>query len=143
MGPFSGLGIQVISAGKTLKLYSDPHDEPANEPRTRQRYIEAVTGATFKVKISLHKNFKLSNLKRSDAVRAVIYYDNDNGWQHPFVVDDICSAWSKGRPAEYKFQFITKFDDASQQWKEGETIFSPLDIGQIYTLIPLIVVFNG
>ncbi len=133
MSAFAGLSIQVISDGKTLKLYNDPDDEPANDPRTRQRYIEAVTGATFKVKVSLHRQFKLPSLKANDAVRVTIHYDN-SVWYYDFVVEDIRYAWSKGGPAEHTFWSIATFDEASQQWKEGATTFSVLNTSQLSIL---------
>lgn len=138
MGPFVRLHVQVISDGKTLKLYNDPDDEPANDPQTRQRYIEAVTGATFEVKVRLDEDFRLSNLNGTDAVRATIHYDN-SPWYHDFVVKDILTAWSKGKPAEHTFWSITRFDEGSQRWKRGATTFSALDISQSSGLVRSIV----
>lgn len=135
MDPFPGLSIHVISDGRALQLYNDPDDEPANHPWTRQRYVEAVTGATFRVRITLSKEFDLFSLQANDAVRVLISYDSQRPcWLNDFVVDDLRFKWSRGQPAECDFWYMIRFDETSQQWRQGATTFCALDTSRFLHL---------
>ena len=133
MRPFQGLSIQITSQSGPLKLHHDPDDDLSNEPCTRQRYIEAVTGATFKVKVSLHKAFELSSLGLDDAVHITIYYDGQKrGWYTDLTRATIVHQWSQGKPAEHTFSHISNFCQGTQQWKQGATTFGALEMSKIH-----------
>lgn len=132
MHPFRGLSVQVSTQSGLLKLHNDPDHDPINEPRTRQRYIEAVTGATFKVKVNVHKDFELSTLGLDDAVRITISYDNqERSWYTDLTRATIVHEWSRGKPAEHTFSHVSNFFPETQQWKMGATCFGALDISKI------------
>ncbi|CAF9915506.1 MAG: hypothetical protein ALECFALPRED_010231 [Alectoria fallacina] len=129
MHPFRGLSVEVTTQSGPLILHHDPDDDPSNEPCTRQRYIEAVTGATFKVKVSVHKNFDLSTLEYDDAVHIVIFYDGQKrGWYTDLTRATIVHERSKGKPAEHTFSHVSNFCQETQQWKLGATSFGALDM---------------
>ena len=133
MPPFRGLSLQVITQDGPLKLHHDPDDDPSSEPRTRQRYIEAVTGATFSVKISMHTGFELHTLGLHDAVKITISYDDQKpSWHTHLTRASIVYEWSKGKPAEYTFSRISNFCQETRQWKRGVTSFGALHMSKIH-----------
>lgn len=134
MGPFKGLNVEVISNNESLKHYEDPDDVPRKDSRVRQHYIEAVTGATFTVKVTLNKSFKLYGLKYDDGVRVSVIYDNQKPmWYHDLTVLHLRSSWNKGKAAEWTFGHISKFDEVSQQWKQGAMTFCALKTSKLST----------
>lgn len=133
MRPFRGLSVQVITQDGPLKLHHDPDVDPSSEPRTRQRYIEAVTGATFRVKISVHKDFELHTLGCCDAVQITISYDGQECyWYTHLTRASIVCEWSKGKPAEHTFSRIPNFCQETHQWKQGVTSFGALHMSKIH-----------
>ncbi|KAM0796727.1 hypothetical protein BDR22DRAFT_500816 [Usnea florida] len=129
MRPFKGLSVEIATQGGPLMLHNDPDDDPSNDPYTRQRYVEAVTGATFKVKVSLDKSFRLPCRGPDEAVHIKIYYDGQKrGWYQDLTCATIVKRWSKGEPAEQTFSHISKFCKETQQWKQGATTFGALDM---------------
>lgn len=133
MRPFRGLSVQVTTQSGPLRLHHDPDDDPSNEPRTRQRYIEAVTGATFKVKVSVHKDFELPNLVSNGALHITIRYDGQEpAWYTDLTRALIVNEWSKGKPAEHTFSHVSNFCPETQQWKQGATSFGALDMSKMH-----------
>lgn len=132
MGPFKGLDVRVISNTKSLKLYNGPDDVPTNDPRVRQHYIEAVTGATFVVKVTLDKSLGVYSLGPDDAVRVRINYDGQpTSWFYDFAVPQLLRTWSQEKLAEHTFHSISLFDRATQQWKQGATTFCALKTSEL------------
>lgn len=134
MSPFTGLDIQIISSGRALTLYADPDEEQDHnsKPMTRQRYVQATTGAEFQVKVSLNKHFKWHTLKQEDAVRVIVKYDNQNQtWYHDFARYAFYSARHKYHPVQYSFSTINRFDKASQQWIGGNLSFGALEASKL------------
>lgn len=122
---FKGVTVEVISQGKPLKLYDDPDGDPS--PRTPQRYIEAVTDAIFKVRITLSDKFSLYRLQPDDGVRLSINYDGQQlEWYKDFSTWELSQRWSKGQPAEHVFSHLSRYCNHSQQWTIGETTFGAL-----------------
>ena len=133
MRPFKGLSLQITTQSGPLKLHNDPDDDPSNEPLICQRYVEAVTGATFKVKVSLHKSFHLSSLGPDGAVHVTICYDGqERVWYMDLTRATIVQQWSEGNPAEHTFSHISNFCEETQQWKQGTTTFGALDMSKVY-----------
>jgi len=132
MGGFEGVDVHVISGGETLKLYHDPDTELNQGPRTRQQYVEAITGATFKVKVTISKQFQLFNLRPDDAVRASINYDGQKlDWFRDFQVQELRQVWRSGQAQEHNFTAFRSLCDQTQQWQEGETSFGALDTSEV------------
>lgn len=137
MGGFKGVNVQIVSGGEILKLYDDPDAEPEQDPRTRQRYVEAVTGATFKVRVTLSKHFRLHDLMPDDAIRLSIKYDGQGlEWYVDIVVKDIRQTWNEGERKEYDFTTLPSFCNHTQQWKQGDTCFGVLNTSEALRLSP-------
>ena len=133
MGPFKGLSVEIATQSGPLMLHNDPDDDPSSDPYTRQRYVEAVTGATFKVKVSLGKSFPLPCRTLEEAVHITIYYDGQKrGWYKDLTNATIVKQWSKGEPAEHTFSHVSNFCKETQQWKQGTTTFGALDMSEVH-----------
>lgn len=120
MDPFEGIDVEIISNGEVLTLYNDPDDEPSHNSRVRQRYIEAVTGATFEVKIHVDHRFSLLSLGKNDAVRATVQYDGTYTYGKSLLRDTHLGGVS------YTFTRIHNFCPETRQWKSGATTFGAL-----------------
>ena len=133
MRPFKGLSLQIITQSGPLKLHDDPDDDPSNDPYTCQRYVEAVTGATFKVKVSLHKSFPLGPMELDDAVHIEIKYDDQKlAWIMDFTRATIILRRSEGKSVEQTFSHITTFSEETQRWKQGATTFGALEMSKLH-----------
>lgn len=122
-----GVKVEVISNGQSLSLYDDPDAIGNEEPRTRQNYIEAVTGATFEVKVTLSDTFEMG---RCDAARASISFDGDKNGFYSEV--SRTPGW-KNRPLEDRqivFSRISQFCEGSGQWRSGKLCFGELAISK-------------
>jgi hypothetical protein len=136
MDPFEGIQVDVISGGKTLALYNDPDEEPSHNPRVRQRYVEAVTGAIFQVKLSITPAFILPSLGPQDAVRAKICYDSEaHGWYGDIAAWDITASMLRQESAAITFSRISHWCNETRQWKSGETTFGALVMGSHFLLL--------
>ena len=125
MDPFEGIDVEIISNGEILTLYNDPDDESGHNSRVRQRYIEAVTGATFEVKIRVDHRFSLLSLGRNDAVRAIVDYDSTHGYSKSLLMDPLLHNSGFGG-VSCTFTRIHNFCPETRQWKSGATTFGAL-----------------
>lgn len=125
MDPFEGIHVEVISNGEVLTLYNDPDDEPSHDPRVRQRYIEAVTGAMFEVRVRVDRRFNLFSLGRNDAVRVSIHYDSTHKYGKNLLIDPLLHN-SRSGGLSHSFTHIYNFCSKTGQWKAGATTFGAL-----------------
>ena len=126
MDPFEGIDVEIISNGEVLTLYNDSDDEPSHNSRVRQRYIEAVTGATFKVKIRVDHRFNLFSLVKNDAVRVSVDYDNTHKYGYNMLIDPLLHHSKSGSGLSYTFTNVYNFCPETRQWKSGATTFGAL-----------------
>lgn len=126
MDPFEGMHVEIISNGEVLTLYNDPDDEPSHDPRVRQRYIEAVTGAIFEIKIGVDGHLNLYSLGKNDAVRASIHYDSTHRYGDDLLVDALLNSSRFGGYVSRTFTHIHDFCPKIGQWKVGATTFGAL-----------------
>ena len=133
MYPFKGVSVEIATQTGPLTLHNDPDDDPSNEPYTCQRYVEAVTGATFKVKVSLRWAFPLRCMALDDAVHIEIKYDDQKlSWIKDFTRATIIQLRSKGKSVEHTFSHIATFSEETQQWKQGATTFGVLEMSKVH-----------
>ena len=125
MDPFEGINVEITSNGEVLTLYNDPDDVPSHDSRVRQRYIEAVTGATFEVKVRVDHRFTLFSLGRNDAVRASIDYDRNYKYGKNLLIDPLLHN-SRSGDVSCTFTRIYNFCPETRQWKSGATTFGAL-----------------
>lgn len=124
MDPFQGIYVEVISNGEVLTLYNDPDDEPSHDPRVRQRYIEAVTGAVFEVRVRVDRHFNLFSLGKNDVVWAKIDYDKTHLYNGDLLINPLLHRY--GGSVSCTFSHINNFCPKEGQWKIGATTFGAL-----------------
>ena len=129
MDPFKGILVQVISDGQILSSYDDPDTSDNENPYQRQRYIEAVTGATFAVKVIITDQFNFCHLSRKDAV-AVSFRVDGLSWDLGYYQTRkyIEKGFEAGEPCCFEFDKFTHFSDKTGQWMESEYSFNALKI---------------
>ena len=125
MDPFQGIHVEVISNGEVLTLYNDPDDEPSHDPQVRQRYIEAVTGAVFEVRVRVDRHFNLFSLGRNDVVWAKIDYDKTHIYGDDLLINPLLHS-SRSGAVSRTFSHIDNFCSKEGQWKTGATTFGAL-----------------
>ena len=125
MDPFEGVNVEIISNGEVLTLYNDPDDEPSHNARVRQRYIEAVTGATFVIMVHLDHRFSLFSLGRNDAIWATVQYDSTHSYGKYLLIDPLLHN-SRFGGVSCTFSRIYNFCSETRQWKSGAVTFGAL-----------------
>ena len=110
-----GVKVEIISDGVTLPCYEDPDTEPNETERLSRHYIEARTGATFEVKVSLANKF---DMRSCDMVEAVATFDGDNGRRKQI------STSTKERV--FLFAGLTRFCSSTRSWRRGDLSFGEL-----------------
>ena len=130
MDPFKGILVQVISNGEILKAYNDPDSSENENPYQRQEYIEAVTGATFAIKVIITDQFDLRNISRKDGMIVDLTVDGlDWGHGYYFTREMIDDEWGTGNPYTCDFDEFTHFSDKTGQWMKSEYSFNTLKLG--------------
>ena len=139
MDSLQGLRIEIVSDGKGLDLYDDPDvaDESVN-PYARTLYVEAITGATFSVRVTFTKDFQYFNLGYSDAVSLEVHYDGSGGTK-TLISGRRCRQRSADGRQDFAEMISTtwSFCRTSQQWSVGNPCFGDLIIGEYHqSVIP-------
>lgn len=125
--PFKGVEVEVISNGQSLPLYDDPDAAENDELRTRQNYIEAVTGATFSIKVTLSEEFEMG---RCDAARISMTCDNSERTSHKDVMAGSQRRIGPLQDRQVVFCRMSGFCQDSGQWKSGKYCFGKLVMGE-------------
>ena len=130
MDLFKGILVQVISNGEILKSYNDPDARDNENLYQRQRYIEAVTGATFAIKVIITDQFGLRKIDRKDGVNVQLTVDGFH-WGHSyyFTRENIEDSWRRSIPCTFHFHEFAHFSDKTAQWMKSEYSFSALKLG--------------
>ena len=134
MDPFKGIEIQILS-GQALKLYDDPDAHEIEDDRTRQLYVEAITGATFSVKVTLTNKFDISALRPTDAIRISLNLDGRCSCGYHFSRADIESNRLRGQVTESTFAGHRQCDAKTGQWTRSDFSFGALELSTLNTSI--------
>lgn len=131
MDPFRGILVQVVSNGQILESYDDPDASDNEKPCQRQQYIEAVTGATFAIEVSITDQFDFRNIRRKDGINVRLTVDGFD-WGDCCCYstrEEIEDDWRTGEPCTFDFDKFTHFSDTTGQWMESEYSFNALKFG--------------
>lgn len=131
MDPFKGILVQVISNGEILKSYNDPDASDNENPYQRQQYIEAVTGATFAIRVMITDQFDLRKISRKNGINVHLTVDGfDWGWSsYCSTREAIEDKWRTGEPCTFNFDDFTHFSDKTGHWMKSEYSFNALKLG--------------
>jgi len=117
-----GVRIEVISNNQSLNLYADPDAEEREDTAVPAHYVEAVTGATFKLRVTLEKDFVRGPC---DAVRVGVRYDGEDR-RHTLLL--LKSSMRHDRVAT--FSEIRSYNADLGRWQRGRTAFGQLSTSQ-------------
>ena len=132
MDPFNGIIIQVISNDNALRFYNGPETAENEDVYTRQRYIEAVTGATFWVKIMLTNEFDTGPLDNEDGVQVLINFDGlDPSWHQHLTKYELERGSRQGLPRIFEFKDISHFSPETGTWMRSAYTFGSLQMSKL------------
>lgn len=117
-----GVRIEIISNGSVLPMYDDPDAAEMDQTSTPQHYIEAVTGATFSVRVVLTPAFVKGPC---DAVRVVVGFDGNQG-----NCMDLLKGGVSPPLREAHFSLFSLWDFAKGHWSGGTPSFARLDTSE-------------
>ena len=125
MDSFNKIKVEIISDHQSLQLYDDPEASKRDKYFTCWNYVEAVTGAEFKVKITLSKLFELSFC---EAVRVAVAFDASEEYDgFDIRRSKLMEKFSGGSDYIVEFDGLTTFCEHSKQWKRGNLAFGALE----------------
>ena len=129
MDPFEGILVQVISNGQILDCYDDPDISDDEDPYQRQQYIEAVTGATFTIKVIITDQFDFCHISRKDGIVVILNVDG-LGWDHGYNTtrETLEKRFRAGTPYTFPFDDFTHFSNKTGQWMKSEYSFNALKL---------------
>ena len=130
MEVFKGTKVEIASGEGLLPLYDDP-DAAENEDLYRKLYyLEAKTGQTFAVNVTIAKEF---GADECDGVRVQVRMDdNVTGWGR-FIPKEKWTV-SQGRYVA-RFHCIPQYCEKTQRWRTYEYTFGQLStsMGESFT----------
>ena len=123
MDLFKDIKIEVISNNKSLPLYDPTDASEADDAYTRRKFVEAVTGAEFKVRVIVSKSIDLNSCM---AVRIAYDYDGSGFWGKNFNTRTLRETFIRGDDFVDECHSLTTFCEQSNQWKQGKLSFGAL-----------------
>lgn len=127
MATFKGATFEIISEGRSCPMYDDPDENDGQVPSAQAKYIEAVTGAAFEIKVTLEPDFDFAG---ANAVRVTATFD---GAQNSWYIDIDQTAKLLRRYAV--MDNPPTYCSETRRWVEGCFGFGKLDISKLDTLL--------
>lgn len=120
MASYEGVKVEIISKDEVLPTFNDPDVAEVDLVPTPQYYIEATTGATFSVRVTLALTFERGPC---DAVRVFVNYDGDRrSYYHDLLKESVGPLLR-----EAHFTEISSLDSMTGQWVRGKPAFAKMD----------------
>lgn len=121
-----GATFEIVSGGRLCPLYNDPDGNDSAEPLGAIKYIEAVTGAPFEVRVTFNARF---NYHGSDAVRVYMRFDGCPTC-HFLDVKRVDATMVPSRRQIAKMSHTTRYSADTRQWHRSMFIFGKLEISE-------------
>ncbi|KAK3172439.1 hypothetical protein OEA41_005761 [Lepraria neglecta] len=113
--------------GQILKPYDDNDSDDSEDRYTRQRYIEAVTGSTFVIRIMFTNKFKLHDLKHDDGVAPWLNIDGGAYHRAKYISrNELDTKFLKAEPGITEFSNVPHFREETGQWMESKFVLADL-----------------
>ena len=132
MDPLRGIAVEITSNYQVLNLYDDPDAAEAPESRSRNHYVEAVTGSTFQVKVNLNADFDFSKMNNKHSVYVSL---NINGQSRTFFREwdkrKLKEMISLSNSAEFLFTGPIQFCKDTGQWMCVDYCFGNLILSML------------
>ncbi|KAL9587585.1 MAG: hypothetical protein Q9212_000162 [Teloschistes hypoglaucus] len=123
MAHFKEATFEIISGNESLPIYDDPDGTTEEDSEEIQKYVEAVTGATFEVKVTLDQSFYWD---KCDAVRVSIDFDGNPGVYRDIDRNAVLVTKTEGSSA--RLVGMLRYHPESDQWTRGKYSFGALDV---------------
>lgn len=120
MASYKGVKVEIISNGEVLPMYDDPDVAEMDEVSVPQYFIEATTGATFSIRVTVTPAFERGPC---DAVRVHVNFDGDRV-NH---VQDLLKEGMGPLLRELHIERIPFFDLATKHWNAGKPTFAKME----------------
>ncbi|KAI4200630.1 MAG: hypothetical protein LQ350_003770 [Teloschistes chrysophthalmus] len=124
MAHFKDATFEIISGGRSLPLYDDPDWTTEEDSGETQKYVEAVTGATFEVKVTLDQSFYWGDC---DAVRVSVQFDDCKKELYVHIDRDAVLV-TKTQFRSVALASMYRYHPESNQWTLGKFSFGALDV---------------
>ena len=123
---------EIISNSVPCPMYDEPDADPPDEQNgvisLTPKYIEALTGATFAVVVTLDPNFPFEDC---DAVRVKVSFDDS-----PPYYGDIKRKDALGGSRVQRFTSIRTYCHVTGRWYRGNLTFGELTISGSILIFP-------
>lgn len=126
MATFHNLKFEIVSGGKTLPMYEDPDAHENDDPLKCRKYIEAVTGATFKINVSPLPEYIRG---QCDAVRVSVDLDGQNRTSKEMLKRPSLDGSNPGK-TKVTFDGYSQYCQQTHQWTQGDLSFGGLEISK-------------
>ena len=120
-----GIKVEVQTDGQGLRCYDDPDEAPNGKPGVVKKYIEAVTDATFKIGISLTRDFSFG---KCDGVKASFIMD---GRDLAMCFISQKASYDMDRQPKMVYTAPNEYCAASGTWRKGTWSFAKLNIRKL------------
>ena len=117
-----GVKVEVISNGAALPMYDDP-DAAETDLSIPQHYVEAVTGATFSIRVTLTSKFQKGPC---DAVRISVNYDGES----VCFIQDVLKQSHGPLERHAHFVEVCRQDTLTGLWVRGKPSFARLETSE-------------
>lgn len=128
MASCKGVKVEIISNGEVLPMYDDPDVVEMDEVPVPQYFIEATTGATFSIRVTLTRAFERGPC---DAVRVYVNFDGDRVSHFQDLLKEGMGALLR----EAEFKTITFVDSVTDHWVKGKLIFAKLETSKAQSFV--------
>lgn len=127
MSPFDGIVVQMFSGGQMLRFYDDPDGNGNEDDFTSSHYIEATTGSTFSIKVSLNARFNFHNLQPTDGIHVAV---NIGGQSLTSRMEKSREELQRGlfigQSGRFDFDDVYYFSKEAGQWMRSDLTFAEL-----------------
>ena len=130
MDPFQHIELRIVSNDRNLRLYDDPDAENNAGQWARNHYIEAVTGATFRIEVIIGSLYDISQLQGMDCVRVTVDYDGSSRCKCDISKKEIDHDRRASKETIATFARTYRTDPVTKQCLAGDTTFGSLNISE-------------
>ena len=120
-----GIRVEVVVEGRSMPLYRDPDSQDSEQAPAdalcSTRYVEAVTGARFTLRVTLLEEF---DLRGSDGLEFLTTCDGGPCWSR--YIFRQCQKCGKNHSIDQLGH--PQYHPEIQGWKYGHFSFGPLDL---------------
>ena len=131
MALYDGVKIEIICNDRPCPMYDDPdadgHEDPFNVESPPQKYIEAVTGASFAIAVTLELHFRFAGC---DGVRVHIQLDGTHRSYKDITTKHAIERSPQQRTAG--FGCVKCYCPQTKQYRKGDMTFGKVKMRECW-----------